>query len=121
MAPVEVETRDGIAVVTISNPPVNALSNAVRAGLLEAMDAAESDLQVEAVVIRGAGKNFIAGADIREFDQGLKPPHTPEVVARIEGLDKPVIAAIHGHALSPTLQVDRKNFRVVQNKPVAGP
>lgn len=105
MAPVQIEIRDAIAIVTIDNPPVNALSNAVRVGLLEAMDKAERDSAVEAVVIRGAGKNFIAGADIREFDRGLKPPHTPQVVARIEALDKPVVAAIHGHALGGGLEI----------------
>ena len=105
MAPVQIDSRDAIAIVTIDNPPVNALSNTVRVGLLEAMDEAERDSGVEAVVIHGAGKNFIAGADIREFDQGLKPPHTPEVVARIEALDKPVVAAIHGHALGGGLEI----------------
>lgn len=105
MAPVRIDTRDGIAIVTIDNPPVNALSNAVRAGLLDAMDSAERDSGVNAVVIHGAGKNFIAGADIREFDAGLEPPHTPEVVARIEGMDKPVVAAVHGHTLGGGLEI----------------
>lgn len=105
MAPVEIDTRDAIAIVTIDNPPVNALSSAVRIGLLEAIAEVERDASVEAVVIHGAGRNFIAGADISEFDQGLTPPHTPEVVARIEALDKPVVAAIHGHALGGGLEI----------------
>ena len=105
MAPVQFDARDGIAIVTVDNPPVNALSNAVRAGLLDAMDAAERNSEIEAVVIHGAGRNFIAGADIREFDRGLEPPHTPEVVARIEALEKPVVAAIHGHALGGGLEI----------------
>ncbi len=105
MAPVQIDTRDSVAIVTIDNAPVNALSNAVRVGLLEALDAAARDSAVEAVVVRGAGRNFIAGADIREFDLGLKPPHTPDVVARIEALDKPVVAAMHGNALGGGLEI----------------
>ncbi len=105
MAPVQIDTRDGVAVVTIDNPPVNALSNAVRTGLLEAMAAVGHDSSVEAVVIHGAGRSFIAGADIREFDQGLTEPHTPEVVAAIEALEIPVVAAVHGHALGGGLEV----------------
>jgi len=105
MAFVETDIRDGIAIVTIDNPPVNALSNAVRSGLLEAIAPLEHDPGVDAIVIHGAGRNFIAGADIREFDQGLKAPHTPDVIAGIEALTKPVVAVVHGNTLGGGLEI----------------
>ncbi|HKM72283.1 MAG TPA: 3-hydroxyacyl-CoA dehydrogenase NAD-binding domain-containing protein, partial [Stellaceae bacterium] len=92
--------RDGeIAVVTTDNPPVNALKHEVRAGLAEALSQARDDETVKAVVIACAGRTFFAGADITEFG---KPPQTPglgEVIAAIEAIPKPVVAALHGTAL----------------------
>lgn len=105
MNPVSLEVRDGIAVVTIDNPPVNALSRAVRQGLVDAFDQACADDSAQAIVLRCAGRTFIAGADIREFDLPPQEPHLPDVVARIEACDKPVIAAIHGTALGGGLEV----------------
>jgi 3-hydroxyacyl-CoA dehydrogenase len=92
--------RDGeIAVVTTDNPPVNALKHEVRAGLTQALAQARDDDAVKAVVIACAGRTFFAGADITEFG---KPPQTPslqEVIAAIEAMPKPVVAALHGTAL----------------------
>ncbi|MBB3177024.1 3-hydroxyacyl-CoA dehydrogenase NAD-binding domain-containing protein [Variovorax sp. Sphag1AA] len=98
--------RDGdVFVVTIDNPPVNALGVDVRRGLVAAIEAAEADGNAAAVVIVGAGRNFIAGADIREFGKTPQPPSLPEVCKRIEDCNKPVVAAIHGAALGGGLEI----------------
>ncbi|ANY79473.1 3-hydroxyacyl-CoA dehydrogenase [Microvirga ossetica] len=88
-----------VAVIEIDNPPVNATSQAVRAGLLAAIHEVERNPQIEAVVIACAGRTFVAGADIREFGQPPREPHLPDVIDAIEACSKPVIAAVHGTAL----------------------
>ncbi|REG59191.1 short chain enoyl-CoA hydratase /3-hydroxyacyl-CoA dehydrogenase [Paraburkholderia sp. BL6669N2] len=99
------ELRGKVLLVTIDHAPVNALSADVRRGLLAAVEAADADTVVEAVLILGAGRNFIAGADIREFGKPPVPPSLPDVCNRIEACTKPVIAAIHGAALGGGLEV----------------
>lgn len=103
--PVSVEHRDAVALISINNPPVNALSCAVRKGLLEQVTAAETDDSVKAIVICCKGRTFIAGADIRELGQPLEEPWLPDVVIRIDACEKPVVAAIHGTALGGGLEV----------------
>lgn len=99
-------TREGdIAVITVDNPPVNALGQAVRAGLLDCALAAASDDQVHALLICCAGRTFIAGADIREFGKPLAEPSLPDVINQIEALDKLVVTAIHGTALGGGFEV----------------
>ena len=90
-----------VAVLEIDNSPVNALSLEVRRGLMEGMNRAAADATVRAVVIIGANGSFPAGADIREIASGaaFEPPILLEVIARIESLGKPVVAAIDGVAL----------------------
>jgi 3-hydroxyacyl-CoA dehydrogenase len=105
MSQVSIERRDGVAVISIDNPPVNALSQAVRDGLMHSIEEAEADDGIKATVIICAGRTFIAGADIREFGRPPEPPHLPDVVARIEASAKPVIAAMHGTALGGGLEV----------------
>jgi 3-hydroxyacyl-CoA dehydrogenase len=105
MSPVSLLRKNGIAVILIDNPPVNALSHAVRDGLLRSLEAADRDNELRAIVLQCAGRTFIAGADIREFDQAPTAPHLPDVVMRIEDCSKPVIAAIHGTALGGGLEV----------------
>lgn len=94
-----------VLVVTIDNPPVNALGAAVRQGLLAAMQQAQADAAVAAVLLVGAGKAFIAGADIREFGKPPVAPILPEVCRAIENLNKPAVAVLHGAALGGGLEV----------------
>ena len=104
--PVITIAREGaFAIVTINNPPVNALSRAVREGLMDAAEALDADPAVKGVVLTCAGSTFIAEADVNEFGKPPLPPHLPDVVARIEAAEKPWIAAIHGSALGGGLEV----------------
>ncbi|NQV82655.1 MAG: enoyl-CoA hydratase/isomerase family protein [Rhodospirillales bacterium] len=101
--PVEYEIRGGVAVLTLNNPPVNALSSSLRRGIIDAIDRAAidraaADPDVRAVVLSGRGRCFCGGADIREFGETPVPPSLPEVIARIEASAKPVVAALHGVA-----------------------
>jgi len=94
-----------IGVITINNPPVNALSQPVRSGLMAAISQANADPKLSALVIHCEGRTFIAGADIREFGKPLQPPGLTEVIDEIENSSKPVIAAIHGTALGGGFEV----------------
>jgi 3-hydroxyacyl-CoA dehydrogenase len=92
--------RDGdVAVFTFDNPPVNALSQPVRAALLDAVEALDADRAVRAIVLAGAGRGFVAGADVREFDRPPAEPLLPAVLSRLEACGKPVVAALHGSTL----------------------
>lgn len=105
MSPVRSEVTSGVAVLTIANPPVNALGAAVRGGLLDALTAALADPDVRAIVIAAEGKVFVAGADISEFGKPVVPPSLPDVLSAIESAPKPVVAAINGMALGGGLEL----------------
>ncbi|HEY0352019.1 MAG TPA: 3-hydroxyacyl-CoA dehydrogenase NAD-binding domain-containing protein [Enterovirga sp.] len=102
---VDLETQDGIAVVTVNSPPVNALSARVRAGIKEAVERAVADDAAKAILLICAGRTFIAGADITEFGKPPQKPSLHEVNEAIENAPKPVIAAIHGTALGGGFEV----------------
>ncbi len=91
--------RDGVLVVTIDNPPVNATSAHVRQGLVKALGHAVAVGTVFGIVVTGAGRTFVGGADIREFGKPPVEPTLPEVMERIENCGKPVVAAVNGAAL----------------------
>ncbi len=104
MSVVTLTIHDGVAVVLIDNPPVNALGNAVFEGLRSALDQSERDPAVRAVVVIGAGRTFVAGADINELEQaawggGSGPPDMHGLLERIEDFPKPIVMALHGTPL----------------------
>lgn len=96
---VEYETHGEVAVIALNSPPVNAMGVAVRQGISDALDKAEGDDAIKAIVLIGRGRGFCGGADIREFGKPRKEPFLTEVINRIEMSDKPVIAALHGSAV----------------------
>ena len=107
---VDLSRQDGVALITINNPPVNALSTAVQQGIAATLDEAERDASVRAIVIVGGGRTFIAGADIKELElvasgRGGGPPKMHALFQRIEDSAKPVIMAIHGTALGGGLEI----------------
>lgn len=101
---VNYDIENGVALLTLNNPPVNALSQGVRQGLKEGVEKALQDDNVSAIVIICEGRTFIAGADITEFASGPKEPGLHAVIDSIDNSSKPVIAAIHGTALGGGLE-----------------
>jgi 3-hydroxyacyl-CoA dehydrogenase len=104
-SPISTSRHGDVLIVTSNNPPVNALGAAVRQGLVAAIEEAEADDAIKAVVIRCEGQTFFAGADITEFGKPPVMPWLPSVVDTIENCSKPVVAAIHGTALGGGLEV----------------
>jgi 3-hydroxyacyl-CoA dehydrogenase len=102
---VDLDRRGRVAVLTVNNPPVNALSQHVRQGLRDGVQQAVADAAVGAIVIVCAGRTFIAGADITEFGKPPAAPGLHEVLDLIENSPKPVVAAVHGTALGGGLEV----------------
>src|SRR5690349_12795575 len=113
--------RDGVAVVTLDNPPVNGLNNALRAGVMQHLKAADADPAVKAVVIIGSAKAFSGGADIREFNAPRLKPDLPAVNDQQDAMGKPLVAAIGGFALGGGLELALGcHYRVAQPKAQLG-
>ena len=103
---VNFEKHGSIGVITVDNPPVNALAVGVPLGIIDGVKAGETDSEINAMVLHGAGRGFIAGADINEF---LKPPppgsaSLDDVISCFEHSPKPVVAAVDGNALGGGLE-----------------
>ncbi|PLW82380.1 3-hydroxyacyl-CoA dehydrogenase [Kineobactrum sediminis] len=101
---VRYELDNGLGIIHIDNPPVNALSHSVRAGIMDALAQARSDSS-QLLLLLCAGKTFIAGADISEFGKPPQAPSLPDVITALETFPKPVAAALHGNALGGGLEL----------------
>ena len=107
------EVQDGIGIISLNNPPVNALGYAVRKGIADGIEQAVRDDQVKAIVIICEGRTFCAGADIREFGQPPRDPSLGDVLILLDACPKPTIAAIHGTAFGGGLETALScHFRV---------
>ncbi len=114
MNPVTLQRRGAIALVTIDNPPVNATGRAVRAGLVEAARTVAADPEIRGAVLLCAGRTFVAGADIAEFDRPPEAPTLRDSYAALEELAKPVVALLHGTALGGGLELALScHYRVI--------
>ncbi|HEX3382410.1 MAG TPA: 3-hydroxyacyl-CoA dehydrogenase NAD-binding domain-containing protein, partial [Paraburkholderia sp.] len=104
---VDYTTHDGVAVLTLNNPPVNGLGLSTRAGIVEGLERAQNDPAVKAIVLTGAGKAFSGGADITEFNtpKATQEPTLATVIKAVEGSAKPVVAAIHSVAMGGGLEL----------------
>ena len=115
------DVKDGIAILTVDNPPVNPLSDGVRKGLFESLVKAEEDSSVIGVVLTGNGRAFIAGADISEFGGNVEGISLNEVFNKLEYCSKPVVAAINGIALGGGLETALCcNYRIADKKAFVG-
>jgi len=122
MSEVVIYSREGnIGVITVNYPPVNALSHAVRTGLIAALEQGQEDSEAKVLLLVCEGRTFIAGADIREFGKPMQSPGLPELVETYEDSDKPLVAAIHGTALGGGLEMALGcHYRVALNSAKIG-
>ena len=118
---VNYSVNGNIAILEVDNPPVNPLSSGVRAGLAKYIAEANNNDSIEGIILTGAGRSFIAGADISEFGQKSDGPDLHETLKEIEFSKKPVLAAINGTALGGGLETALVcNYRMGTNKAIVG-
>ncbi len=118
---VRYETRDGVALLTIDFPPVNALGAPMREGMALRLTQAQDDPAVKAIVVVGANDRFVAGADIREFGKPKVGPELQQIQQMLEDSPKPVVCAIDGHALGGGLELALATpFRVAASRAKLG-
>jgi len=115
------EVQENVAILTVDNPPVNPLSDGVRAGLYECITKAEDDDSIEAIVLTGNGRAFIAGADISEFGGNVDGISLNDVFKKLEFCKKPIVAAINGIALGGGLETALCcNYRIASKTAFVG-
>lgn len=102
---VDYTVEDEIAIIRISNPPVNALSGALRRQLHDAVLRGNEDPDAQAIVVAAEGRTFIGGADIKEFGKPPSSPVLPELIGTLDQVAKPIVAAINGAALGGGLEL----------------
>ncbi len=121
MNPVSTKIIGKIAIVVIDNPPVNALSHAVRSGILEQIELLDENDNIEVIILRCEGRTFCAGADISEFGKPPMDPGLPHLINEIEKINKPVIAALHGTALGGGFELALScNYRIMNESAKVG-
>tara|TARA_A100001011_G_scaffold78031_1_gene80437 strand:+ start:1604 stop:3757 length:2154 start_codon:yes stop_codon:yes gene_type:complete len=115
------EVQENVAILTVDNPPVNPLSDGVRTGLYECITKAEDDDSIDAVVLTGNGRAFIAGADISEFGGNVQGISLNDVFKKLEFCKKPIVAAINGIALGGGLETALCcNYRIASKTAFVG-
>ncbi|MDH4053324.1 MAG: enoyl-CoA hydratase/isomerase family protein, partial [Rubrivivax sp.] len=101
------DLRDGVAVITLNNPPVNGLGYETRRGIADGVERAHADPAVKAIVLTGAGRAFSGGADIREFGspKAIAEPNLLSLIQMLDNATKPVVAAVHGTVMGGGLEL----------------
>ncbi len=116
-----IEKRGSIGIIWIDNPPVNAISHAVREGLIKAVENASKDSEIKGLVLACRGRTFMAGADITEFASGVKPPWLGEVIDTMSESSKVIVAAIFGTTFGGGLEVALGcNYRIADSNTKIG-
>ena len=118
---IHVDVDKKIAVITIDRPPVNAMNVAVRSGLLKALEFSAQSTDTTGICLIGSQGKFVSGADIKEFDEGPLTPSSIEIITALEGLEKPIVAAIEGVAFGGGLEIALAcHYRVAKKKAALG-
>lgn len=119
--PITHEIRNNIGIIKINNPPVNALSHSVRLGLVDSLQKISDEPNVEAIILIGEGRTFIAGADISEFGKPMNEPDLNTVIFKYENSSKPIIAALHGTPFGGGLEVSMGcHYRIALDSTLLG-